>query len=236
VQVPTTLIAQVDSSVGGKTGINHPAGKNLIGAFYPPRLVVADPETLLTLSDRDWASGMAEVVKHAAISDLELAAFLLDHREALSRRDPDAVTEMLRRAVRVKIDVVAEDEFEQGRRAFLNFGHTAGHALERMAGYGALTHGEAVAIGMRFALRLSRSRFPEADFSIIEHLLGLLPDPIPVDDFPAEQLIDAMRLDKKRKGGDLRFVLLEAPARPVLAAVTEEEVLRHWNTFQDERM
>jgi 3-dehydroquinate synthase len=236
VQLPTTLIAQVDSSVGGKTGINHAAGKNLIGSFYPPRLVVADPETLLTLSDRDWASGMAEIIKHAAISDMELATFLVQHWDALFDRQMDVVTETLRRAVQVKIDVVADDEFERGRRAFLNFGHTVGHALELLAGYGTLTHGEAVAIGMRFALRLSRARYPTADFSEIADLLRRLPDRLPLDEFPARQIVEAMRHDKKRRDGDLHFVLLEAPARPVLAAVSEAEVVQHWNTFQDERM
>ena len=167
VHLPTSLVAQVDSALGGKTGLNHATGKNLVGAFWQPRLVVTDTTTLATLPQREWTSGLAEVVKHALIADPDLAAFLEAHwADLVLRRDDEAVAQMVRRAAAVKARIVSADEREAGRRALLNFGHTFGHAVEKVAGYGTFTHGEAVALGMRAATALSRRRHgPDADAS-----------------------------------------------------------------------
>ena len=155
VQVPTTLLAQVDSSVGGKTGINHAQGKNLIGAFYQPGVVLIDTDTLQTLPDRELKAGLAEVIKHGAIADSEFFAWLENNIEALLDGQPDALAHAIQRSCEIKAAVVAEDEREAGRRAILNFGHTFGHAIENSLGYGELLHGEAVAIGMVMAAELS---------------------------------------------------------------------------------
>ena len=164
-QVPTTLLAQVDSSVGGKTGVNLPAGKNLVGAFHQPRAVVIDTDTLRTLPEREYRSGLAEVIKYGAIGDAAFFAWLEEHVDALSARDGAAVAEAIARSCLHKAGVVARDEREDGERALLNFGHTFGHALETASGYGQLLHGEAVAIGMLLAARLSADlgRAPAAD-------------------------------------------------------------------------
>jgi len=210
VQLPTSLLAQVDASVGGKTAINHDTGKNLIGAFYQPRLVCADPETLDTLPMDEYTSGMAEVVKHALIGDVDLLEFLEDHLvPVFSRRDREAVTRTIEQAVQVKAEVVAADEREAGRRAILNFGHTFAHAIERVAGYGSFSHGEAVAVGMRAGLYLSHRRHPDA---IPRERADDLIRAIPVDADPAalsfDALYDAMATDKKNEGDTIRFVLL----------------------------
>lgn len=209
VHLPTSLIAQVDSSIGGKTGINHATGKNLIGAFYQPTLVITDVRTTDTLPQREWTSGMAEVVKHALIADPSLVDFLERHISNLMLRRSDAVAEMIRRAAQVKVDVVAADEREQGRRAILNFGHTFAHAIEREAGYGAFTHGEAVAVGMRAALHLSHRLHPSLDRDRADALVRT----IPVNGNPAElalpALREAMTFDKKNKGETVRFVVLD---------------------------
>jgi 3-dehydroquinate synthase len=155
VQVPTTLLAQVDSSVGGKTGVNHEQGKNLIGAFYQPRIVLIDTDTLTTLADRELRAGLAEVIKYGAICDAAFFDWLEENMGRLLARDPDALAHAIRRCCKLKADVVAEDEREAGRRAILNFGHTFGHAIERCRGYGDWLHGEAVAAGMIMAAKLS---------------------------------------------------------------------------------
>jgi len=231
VQVPTTTLAQVDSSVGGKTGVNTSAGKNLVGAFHAPRLVVADPSVLRTLTDREHASGLAEVVKHALLDGGALPGTLDAHLDAVLRRDDavlrDVLPSVLREAVAVKARVVSSDERETGTRAFLNLGHTFGHALERAAGYGTVTHGEAVAVGMRAALHLSaslsgRRALAEDDplpepWRAMDALVGRLPVPAlpPLD---ADALTAAMAHDKKRGVAGLRFVVLDAPGRPRLAS------------------
>jgi len=211
VQLPTSLLAQVDASVGGKTAINHSTGKNLIGAFYQPQFVCADPQTLDTLPMREYTSGMAEVVKHALIKDPDLFTQLEDHLvPVMSYKDREIVSAVIEDAVRVKAEVVRADEREEGRRAILNFGHTFAHALERVAGYGAFTHGEAVALGMRAGLYLSHRRHSDAiPRDRIDHVI----DAIPIEDDPStvsfSELYDAMSADKKNQGGTIRFVLLK---------------------------
>ena len=210
VQLPTSLLAQVDASVGGKTAINHETGKNLIGAFYQPRLVCADPDTLDTLPMDEYTGGMAEVVKHALIGDVALMAHLEDHLvPVFSRRDRQAVADTIERAVRVKAEIVAADERETGRRALLNFGHTFAHAIETVAGYGTFSHGEAVAVGMRAGLYLSHRRHPEAlPRDRADHLIRAIPVDADPSALPFDALYDAMAADKKNEGGTIRFVLL----------------------------
>lgn len=222
VQVPTSLIAQVDSAIGGKTGINHAAGKNLIGAFHQPRLVCADVRLLATLPAREWTSGLAEVVKHALIADADFIDYLEAHWDALLTRDPAAVEETVYRAAAVKVKVVAADEREQGVRAHLNFGHTFGHAIERCAGYGRVTHGEAVALGMRAALYASHARHPDLPLRRLVALVDRLPAPPVLETLSTSDLLDAMRYDKKVQRGRLRLVLLRAPG----AAYVDAEVPR----------
>lgn len=236
VQVPTTLLAQVDSSVGGKTGVNASAGKNLVGAFHAPRLVLIDPATLNTLPDREVASGLAEVVKHALLDGGPLLGVLRARFDDVLRRDTNVLPGVLREAVAVKARVVSADERESGARAFLNFGHTFGHALERALGYGTVTHGEAVAIGMRAALHLSAHLagapgsgdvLPEP-WGAMDALVARLPVP-PLPSVAVSDLVAAMALDKKRGAGGLRFVVLDAPGRPRLASgVAPDAVEAAW--------
>jgi 3-dehydroquinate synthase len=223
VQVPTTSISQVDSAIGGKTGINHSAGKNLIGAFWPPRLVYADPATLQTLPRREWTSGLAEAVKHALLSGSPLLDELLDDGPALLDRAPQTVARLVPLAASVKVGVVSADEREAGRRAFLNLGHTFGHALEATLGYGVLTHGEAVALGMKSALWLSEQLGGPLD-PRAHRALDLLPTPRP-DLPPLGDLLTAMRADKKSASGRIQFVLLRAVGDAYLTAdVTEAAI------------
>ncbi len=206
-QVPTTLLAQVDSSVGGKTGVNHPAGKNLIGAFHQPRGVLIDTRTLETLPDRELSAGLAEVIKYGAIVDAEFFAWLEAHIEALVERDRDLLATAIARSCELKAAVVSEDERESGRRAILNYGHTFGHAIERCQGYGDWLHGEAVAAGMVMAARLSG--LPDADVDRLSGLLQRAGLPVSPPALGAERLLEAMGLDKKVLKNRLRFVLLE---------------------------
>lgn len=214
VHVPTTTISQIDSAIGGKTGVNTAAGKNLVGAFHAPHLVLADPATLATLPDRDYRSGLSEAVKHALIRDADLAARIDRQWEALMQRDPTVVPALVRDAAAIKAAVVEADEREVGDRALLNFGHTFGHALERQAGYGTLTHGEAVAIGMRAALHLSSSLLAGAAgtdlaprFALAGRLVQRLAPAPP--DLDRDALLGAMQSDKKRTATGLRFVVLD---------------------------
>lgn len=213
VQVPTTLLAQVDSSVGGKVGINHPQGKNLIGAFHQPFGVVIDTQTLNTLPERDYRSGLAEVVKYGVILDEEFFAWLEQHVEELNRRDPDALRHVVARCCRLKADVVEADEEERtGLRAVLNYGHTFAHAFEALSGYGTLMHGEAVAIGMIYASTLAErlGRIPDEATGRQQRLLTALnlPVKLPTDVNPdSYEIMDRMRLDKKAAANRLRFVL-----------------------------
>jgi 3-dehydroquinate synthase len=211
VQVPTTLLAQVDSSVGGKVGVNLPAGKNLVGAFHQPRLVLCDLDTLATLPPRELRAGLAEVIKYGIICDAALFRRLERDLDALLRIDPAPLAAVVARCCQIKADVVGQDETETGRRAILNFGHTIGHALEAIAGYGRYLHGEAIAIGQTAAAALSvrLSGFPGADAGRIRRLFDRAGLPTTVRLAPAqvERLLAAMRLDKKVSGGEVRFVL-----------------------------
>ena len=216
VQVPTTLLAQVDSSVGGKTGVNHPGGKNLIGAFHQPALVLIDTETLATLPDRELSAGLAEVIKYGAIADPAFFDWLETNAAALVARDPDVLRAAIRRSCELKAAVVAEDEREAGRRAILNFGHTFGHAIERCQGYGDWLHGEAVAAGMVMAARLSG--LPERDIARLAKLIEACGLPVDPPAIPAGDMLSAMGLDKKVAGGRIRFVLLEALGHAHLSA------------------
>ena len=217
VQVPTTLLAQVDSSVGGKTGVNHPGGKNLIGAFYQPRIVLIDTDTLATLADRELRAGMAEVIKYGAIADAEFFAWLETNMPALLGKDPEALAHAVRRSCEIKAEVVAEDERESGRRAILNFGHTFGHAIERCQGYGEWLHGEAVAAGMVMAAKLSGVETSE--LSRLQKLLEAAGLPVAPPRVGAAAMMNAMGMDKKVLGKRLRFVVLESLGA---AAVTSD--------------
>ena len=227
VQVPTTLLAQVDSSVGGKTAINHPLGKNMIGAFYQPRLVVCDLATLDTLPARELAAGLAEVIKYGPIADMELFAWLEQHMDALLARDRAALAHAVRRSCEIKAAVVGADERESGLRAILNFGHTFGHAIEAGMGYGVWLHGEGVAAGMVMAAELSR-RLGMVDAAFVERLTRLiaragLPTRAPVLDAQdnASRYLELMRVDKKAEGGEIRFVLIDGPGKAIMRAAPD---------------
>jgi 3-dehydroquinate synthase len=230
VQVPTTLLADVDSSVGGKVGINHPKAKNLIGAFHQPAGVVIDTEALHTLPDREFISGLAEVVKYGVILDADFFEYLESHASQINARQPEALQYAIARSCRLKADVVEQDEFERtGLRAVLNYGHTFAHAYEALAGYGELLHGEAVSIGMVHASLLAeRHGLIPADVTRrqIELLQVLhLPVHLPSLTWTADDVLDRMRLDKKTQGRRLRFIL---PSRighvQMYDDVLEEEV------------
>lgn len=208
IQVPTTLLAQVDSSVGGKTGVNHERGKNLIGAFHQPQVVLIDTATLETLPDRELKAGLAEVIKHGAICDAAFFAWLETNMEALLQRDPEALACAIRRCCEIKAEVVAADEREAGRRAILNFGHTFGHAIEHCQGYGEWLHGEAVAAGMVMAAKLSG--LSDDDVKRLSDLIGSAGLPVEPPPIAADDWVRAMGLDKKVQGKKLRFVLLDA--------------------------
>ena len=209
VQLPTTLIAQVDSALGGKTGINHAVGKNLIGSFHQPAFVCADLDALSTLPQREWTSGLAEVVKHALIADTEFLSFLELNWTAILDRDPTVIGQMVHKAAAIKAVVVSEDVKEAGIRAILNFGHTFGHAIERIAGYGHFTHGEAVAVGMRMALRLSKRLHPTLDSERCDAIVKQIPLYNSLTTLSADDLIESMYTDKKTLAGSLRFILLD---------------------------
>ena len=228
VQLPTTLLAMVDSSVGGKTAVDLPGGKNLVGAFHQPAAVVADTDTLTTLPDRELRAGLAEVVKAAAIGDAPLLSWLEQNADALLARGPAALRHAIAASVRYKAGVVARDETEQGERMLLNFGHTFGHAIETEQGYGGLLHGEAVAVGMVLAARLS-ARLGWAGATDGERLQALLdrlglPTALPAG-LDATALVQRMRLDKKAVSGRLRLVLWRGVGRAEVASdVAEDEV------------
>jgi 3-dehydroquinate synthase len=229
IQVPTTLLAMVDSSVGGKTAVDLPAGKNLVGAFHQPAAVIADTDTLGTLPDRELAAGLAEVVKYGALGDAAFFSWLEAQADALLQRQPAALADAIERCCRHKAAIVARDETEQGERALLNLGHTFGHAIETAAGYGSVLHGEAVAIGMVCAARLSArlGRAPESDAQRLAGLLDRLglPTAIPADLEP-QRLLTLMRMDKKALSGRLRLVLWRAlGAAELIDGVAEDAVL-----------
>lgn len=226
VQIPTSLLAQVDASVGGKTGFNHPSGKNLVGAFHQPAAVLIDIDTLKTLPAREFSAGMAEVIKIAAVRDAEFLGWLESNIEKINAREPDALIDMIRRSVQNKAQVVAEDEREAGVRALLNYGHSFAHALETLTGYTEYLHGEAVAIGMLVAARLSEQRglctpgFSDRLGKLL-HAFGL-PLDMPANAHP-DQILELMKLDKKVIAGAYRLILLTAPGQGVIDSNSSNE-------------
>jgi 3-dehydroquinate synthase len=234
VQVPTTLLAQVDSSVGGKTAINHPLGKNMIGAFYQPQRVICDLATLDTLPARELAAGLAEVIKYGPIADAAFLDWIEAHLDALLAREPAALLHAVRRSCEIKAWVVGQDERESGLRAILNFGHTFGHAIEAGLGYGQWLHGEAVACGMVMAADLSVSLglMPPAFVERLRRLLQRagLPVAAPAS-IGVDRFVELMRIDKKAEGGEIRFVVIEAlgraAVRPAPDALVREVIVRH---------
>lgn len=215
IQVPTTLLAQVDSSVGGKTAINHPKGKNMIGAFHQPIAVVIDTATLATLPDREFNAGLAEIIKYGLIRDPVFLGWLESNMAALRRRDADAIFHAIRESCRNKAEVVASDELETGERALLNLGHTFGHAIEGALGFGRWLHGEAVAVGLLMAARLSKElgHIDEKDVARVRGLVESAGLPLEPPDLPAETLLSFMDHDKKSEEGAIRLILLHKLGR-----------------------
>jgi len=233
IQIPTTLLAQVDSSVGGKTGINHPLGKNMIGAFYQPQLVLADTDTLDTLPDNELAAGIAEVIKYGLIRDLPFFEWLEQNMDKLLARDTEALQYAIARSCRNKAEVVAADEYERdgresGGRALLNLGHTFGHAIESGMGYGNWLHGEGVAAGTVMAADLSQRLgwIGAQDMARIRSLFECAGLPTVAPDLGVEKYLELMGLDKKVEGGKMRFVLLKEIGRAVVYGEVPEELLR----------
>ncbi|HJS03152.1 MAG TPA: 3-dehydroquinate synthase [Variovorax sp.] len=223
VQVPTTLLAQVDSSVGGKTAINHPLGKNMIGAFYQPRLVLCDLSTLATLPSRELSAGLAEIIKYGPIYDMAFFDWIEANIEALVARDPVALAHAVRRSCEIKAAVVGQDERETGLRAILNFGHTFGHAIEAGMGYGRWLHGEAVGCGMVLAAHLSQ-RLGGVDAAFVQRLSALVERaglPVAAPALGAERYLELMRIDKKSEAGEIRFVVIDKPGSAVMRSAPD---------------
>jgi 3-dehydroquinate synthase len=224
VQVPTTLLAQVDSAVGGKTAVNHPRGKNMIGAFYQPKRVVADLDTLDTLPARELAAGLAEVIKYGPIADDAFFEWIETHLDALNARDKTVLAHAVHRSCQIKASVVAQDELEGGVREILNFGHTFGHAIEAALGYGEWLHGEAVGCGMALAADLS-VRLGLIEGGYAARIRGAvararLPVEVPAA-LSSDRLLELMRVDKKARDGAVRFVVLERPGRAMVRTVPD---------------
>ena len=230
VQVPTTLLAQVDSSVGGKTGINHPMGKNMIGAFYQPLLVVCDLATLKTLPERELSAGLAEVIKYGPIADLQFLDWIESNMARLMARDTDALAYAIQRSCEIKAWVVGQDERESGLRAILNFGHTFGHAIEAGMGYGRWLHGEAVGCGIVMAAHLS-CVLGYVDMAYVQRLTHLIQAAgLPVvgpqlsETDNAGRYLELMRVDKKSEGGAIRFVVIDGPSRARMCSAPDDVV------------
>jgi len=223
VQVPTTLLSQVDSSVGGKTGVNHPLGKNMIGAFYQPVYVCADVATLGTLPEAEFLSGMAEVVKYGVIYDAAFFSMIEEKRDEILKKEPRVLSQVIKRSCEIKAEVVSKDERESGLRAILNYGHTVGHAVESLTNYTGYRHGEAISIGMVIAARLAhKSGLCGRDVEVrVEALLSSLGLPVKFPDLPASGVLDAIAVDKKSEGGKVKFVL---PTR-----IGEVVITRDWD-------
>ncbi len=230
IQIPTTLLAQVDSSVGGKVGVNLPAGKNLVGAFYQPRLVLCDLDTLKTLPPREFRAGLAEVIKYGAIYDAKLFARLERDLPLILQQDGKTLAEVIANCCRIKAEVVSQDETESGLRAILNFGHTIGHAIEAIMGYGKFLHGEAISVGQVMAAKISSSLIglPMRDAERIEKLFVKAGLPIDIEFSPAQvrKVFNAMRLDKKVDSGQIKFVLLKRMGEAVIGQKIDEKWLR----------
>ena len=226
IQVPTTLLAQVDSSVGGKTAINHPGGKNLIGAFYQPGMVIIDIEFLQTLATSELKTGLAEVIKHALIKDKDFFDFLINRRKDIYNLKPSSVIEAVKKCCHIKAGVVSRDQKEKGERALLNFGHTLGHALEAVNGYGEYTHGQAVAVGMRAAtdisvkLGLLNQKYKDS----INKILDDYKMPAKVKG-RTDELLSVMKHDKKARAGQLRWILLKEPGNAIIKEGVPENAI-----------
>ena len=228
VQVPTTMLAQVDSSVGGKTGVNHPGGKNLIGAFHQPAAVFADTNVLNTLPDRELRAGLAEVIKYGLIVDRGFFDWLEAHATDLLARSPDALAYAIRRSCEIKAEIVGRDEREQGERALLNLGHTFGHAIESATNYSTWLHGEAVGAGMLLAADMSKRLgwVTSADVERVEGILRKFGLPVDVSALPAATLAEKMKIDKKVAAGRIRLVLLKAIGKSVVTGDYADAALR----------
>ncbi|MDP1721985.1 MAG: 3-dehydroquinate synthase [Candidatus Gottesmanbacteria bacterium] len=227
-QIPTTLLAQVDSSVGGKTGVNHPLGKNMIGAFYQPRCVIADADVLDTLDDRQLAAGLAEVIKYGLIRDIEFFQWLENNIDALLARDKNTLAYAIERSCINKAEIVAEDETETGVRATLNLGHTFGHAIETGTGYGAYLHGEAIAIGTCQAADLSRIKgwLNDEDVARIIALFTKAKLPVhPPEQIDTDRFLELMAVDKKNVDGQIRLILLQKIGMATLPVDVDLELL-----------
>lgn len=223
VQVPTTLLAQVDSSVGGKTAINHPLGKNMIGAFYQPRLVVCDLDTLATLPERELSAGLAEVIKYGPIADTAFLDWIEANIDGLMRREAGLLAHAVKRSCEIKAWVVAQDERESGVRAILNFGHTFGHAIEAGLGYGKWLHGEAVGCGMVMALHLSQ-RLGLVDEAFVQRVTALVRKaglPVVGPALGADRYLELMQVDKKTEAGQLKFVVVDRPGSAAVRTAPE---------------
>ena len=228
VQVPTTLLSQVDSSVGGKTGVNHPLGKNMIGAFYQPQRVIIDTDTLSTLDDRQFSAGLAEVIKYALLGDIPFLDWLEENMSSIMARDNACITEIIERSCQAKADIVAQDEKEQGVRALLNLGHTFGHAIENAKGYGDWLHGEAVGLGMLMAADLSNrlGALSDQDVARVKNILSIARLPVDgVSGVSATQLRQLMSVDKKVLAGKLRLVLYRALGQAEIDDSAPEELI-----------
>ncbi|MGI8774239.1 MAG: 3-dehydroquinate synthase, partial [Actinomycetota bacterium] len=226
VQVPTSLLAQVDASIGGKTAVNLAAGKNLVGTFHQPLAVVADIDTLATLPEEEFVSGMAEVIKYGLIAEPDLLGYVTGNSDALKRRDPAVLQEIVARSAAIKAGIVASDETEQGRRAYLNYGHTFAHAIEHLHGYGALRHGEAVALGMMAAASLARELGHLDDDDVRLHRRSLQALGLPVSaPLEVDDLAVAWQRDKKYRDG-VRFVLLQRIGSPVAGIEADRDTIR----------
>jgi len=226
VQVPTTLLAQVDSSVGGKTAINHPLGKNMIGAFYQPQLVLCDLATLKTLPARELSAGLAEIIKYGPIFDMGFLDWIEANVDALVALDPSALAYAVKRSCEIKAAVVGQDERETGLRAILNFGHTFGHAIESGLGYGEWLHGEAVGCGMVMAAHLSQ-RLGGVDAAFVQRLTALIQKaglPVVAPALGAERYLELMRIDKKSEAGEIRFVVIDRPGSAVMRSAPDAMV------------
>jgi 3-dehydroquinate synthase len=226
VQIPTTLAAQVDASIGGKTGVDHPKGKNLIGAFYQPKSVFIDPDVLKTLPRREFISGLAEVIKYGVIRDEEFFSYLEDNMDKILTQEPAALSHAIRRSCAIKAEVVQKDEREGGLRKILNYGHTFGHALETATKYRTYLHGEAVSIGMAFAAQLS-VRMGLLDASAARRQTEILKRaglPVALPKIPTADILKAMTLDKKVADGRIHFVLAERVGRVAVKPVEEKEI------------
>ncbi|MBA3697215.1 MAG: 3-dehydroquinate synthase, partial [Methylotenera sp.] len=227
IQIPTTLLSQVDSSVGGKTGINHPLGKNMIGAFYQPQVVLADIDTLRTLPEREFSAGMAEVIKYGLIRDVDFFDWIEINIEALMQLKEKELSYAIFRSCQNKAEVVARDEHENGERVLLNLGHTFGHAIENAMGYGVWLHGEAVAAGTMMAADLSKRMgwLSQSDIVRIKKLFAVTKLPVTAPNLGVEKYLDLMSMDKKVEDGKIRLILQQAIGKSVITSDYDAELL-----------